>query len=139
MKNNKFKCRGINKKGEFVYGYPCYKDIHWYLVDYQSYRFTELKQEPDRFTNLFDMNKKPIYENDIVIWNDGRGKCEINTKKGWIRKAIVKFDPVYNLELTKDTPSGEAEHKFGYWNFIYKDSKKYLKVIDNIHNIKEEN
>ena len=76
-------------------------------------------------TGLLDKHGKLIFEGDVVRWSDGDYKHPSNP-----RVAEVRFDPelcffAFNV--------GESGHKFGFSNFIYKDTEKHLEVIGNVH------
>ena len=73
-----------------------------------------------------DKTGKEIFEGDIVEWDDGvLGKPSI-------RRAIVELFPALQFRLTQDTPTGTPGHVFGYSNFIYKQTEKYLTIVDNV-------
>jgi hypothetical protein len=82
-------------------------------------------------TELTDKIGKEIFAGDIVEWDDGiLGSPSI-------RRAIVELFPALQFRLTQDTPTGRPDYVFRYGNFIYKQTEKYLTIVGNIHDTKE--
>jgi GH18 family chitinase len=130
---NKFICRGISKEtGKFVYGYPIYTRGKFFVFanwdktcinDLSECKmigvapfFTEITQEPDRWTELYDKNKNKIWESDIIKYHNAlESLCEPKSYKDSIL--------LVNEELIKKLKN--------------KDYSESIKVIGNTHFNKE--
>lgn len=93
----------------------------------------------EQCTGLKDINGNFIYENDIVVWNDGGGEAELKPKEGHVRIARVQLFPDLHFKLVGGYPKGTYTmgEEFHFGNFIYKSTEKYLKIVGNIHENKE--
>ena len=93
----------------------------------------------EQCTGLKDMNGNWIYENDIVVWNDGGGEAELKPKEGHVRIARVQLFPDLYFKLVGGYPKGTytTGEEFHFGNFIYTNTEKYLKIVGNIHENKE--
>ena len=88
--------------------------------------------DPDtigQFTGLTDKNGVKIFEGDIVKWGHVDGGREKP-----IRIAEVKINPSLQFDIVSHEMNFLGQNKvFDYGSFIYKDTKKWLEVIGNIH------
>lgn len=96
-------------------------------------------KEYEQCTGLKDINGNFIYENDIVVWNDGGGEVELKPKEGHVRITRVQLFPDLHFKLVGGYPKGTYTigEEFHFGNFIYKNTEKYLKIVGNIHENKE--
>lgn len=84
-----------------------------------------------RFTGLYDINKKPIMDGDIVFWDD----C---SQGEWSRIAVVEYKKPHLHFRVVACPSERAVkggiigHKFNFGNFIYTDTHNHLEIINTV-------
>jgi len=77
-----------------------------------------------QYTGLKDKDGKKIFEGDIVTWKDGSNDPRI---------AIVEFSPELSFfAVNVKSYDGSSGHKFGFSDFIYTDTEKYIEIIGNI-------
>lgn len=79
-----------------------------------------------KHTGLYDVNKRPIMDGDIVFWDD-------ESKGKWSRIARVNWNkPNLVFTVIASPYPGIIGHEFNYGSFIYKDTEKYLEIVDSI-------
>lgn len=66
-----------------------------------DYRHQKFEQPYDlmQFTGLYDKNKKPIYEGDIVRTSLGNAKCEILPTGTWFGGMDIQLSGYPNIEV----------------------------------------
>lgn len=83
----------------------------------------EFKPDDTVFTGLYDINKRPICDGDIVFWDDG-------SNGEWSRIARVYWKkPVLVFKVIASPYLGIIGHEFNYGNFIWKETEKYLELL----------
>jgi len=108
------------------------------MIEMNEKGFPDIRNQKQRLT-LFDWlqyidkkdkNDVQICEGDIVKWNDGDYDSPSNP-----RIAIVEFSPelsFYAVNVPVNPLRDELGHKFGFSNFIYKDTENHLEIMGNI-------
>lgn len=87
-----------------------------------------------QFTGLHDRNGNPIYEGDLVRWDD------MSNGEKW-RVAVVELEPALQFRIVRINcdyiQSAKEGHVFKFGSFIYIDTHNHLEIIGNIHSDKE--
>ena len=103
--------------------------IRYLVNDIYSFPIAVYPDTIGQFTGLTDKNGIKIFEGDIVKWGHVDGGREKP-----IRIAEVKINPSLQFDIVSHEMNFLGQNKvFDYGSFIYKDTKKWLEVIGNIH------
>lgn len=101
------KFRGKTIEGEWIYGDLVHNSINAFskiipigIKPDNCYPIEVIPESVGQFTNLYDLNKKEIYEKDIMGWQSYEGKKH---QTRW----LVEFNPIRGYKTWSSTLNDE--------------------------------